>query len=60
MQSIFPGRIFDYMNHIVCFKKTGKLDSICIACCICSITTQIEGHNATVSSAEFVWYCFVV
>ena len=33
MQSIFLDHIFDYMNHIVCFNKTSKLDSIFIACC---------------------------
>ena len=53
MQSIFPDRIFDYTNHIVCFNKSSKLNSICIARCICYTTTQIEGHNE-----NFSCYCF--
>ena len=53
MQKIFSDKIFDYMNHIVCFKKASKLNSICIAHCLCYITTKIEGQNES-----FSCYCF--
>ena len=53
MQSIFPDRIFNYMNHIVCFNKASKLNSICIARCICYIATQIEGYNENFSCYYF-------
>ena len=49
MQSLFFDQIFDYMNHIVCFNKASKLNSICIAHCICYITMQIEGDNENFS-----------
>ena len=41
------------MNHIACFNKASKLNSICSARCICYITTQIERHNE-----NFSYYCF--
>ena len=52
MRSICLDWIFDCMNHTVCFNKASKLNSICIAYCICYITTQIEEHE------NFTCYCF--